>query len=89
MLVLLRGTGDEVILTVEGQPDIRLRILRIEDGCVRLGISADPSVSIIRAELMTNDPKALRRHPYATPTVPPQQRPQRNRQRDWRSEKRD
>lgn len=99
MLVLLRGQGDEIILTIEGMRDIHVRVLRVDGDCVRIGIDADPQVSIIRAELLNNDAHALRRHPYApSPTLPEpngerqaanEDRRAPRRTERWRSEKRD
>lgn len=47
MLVLTRQTEEEIIIG----GDIRIKVVAISGGQVRLGIEAPPSVSITRSEL--------------------------------------
>ena len=51
MLVLSRKTGEELV--IDG--DIRVRVLRIAGGKVRLGIEAPTHCRIVRAELEQRD----------------------------------
>ena len=51
MLVLSRKTGEELV--IDG--DIRVRVLRITGGKVRLGIEAPTHCRIVRAELEQRD----------------------------------
>ncbi|MCI9608602.1 MAG: carbon storage regulator [Oscillibacter sp.] len=48
MLILQRRTGESVVI---GE-DIRVTVVSIEGGRVRLAISAPPEVSILRSELL-------------------------------------
>ena len=47
MLILQRRTGESVVI---GE-DVRISVVSIEGGRVRLAISAPPEVSILRSEL--------------------------------------
>lgn len=49
MPVLTRRIGEQVQLG----DDIRLTVVRISDGSVRIGIEAPPTVSVMRQELLT------------------------------------
>jgi carbon storage regulator len=49
MLVLTRKVGEELV--VDG--DIRVTVLSVKRGQVRIGINAPPKVKVIRAELAT------------------------------------
>lgn len=48
MLILQRRTGESVVIGEE----IRVSVVSIEGGRVRLAISAPPEVSILRSELL-------------------------------------
>ena len=48
MLILQRRTGETVVI---GE-DVRVTVVSIEGGRVRLAISAPPEVSILRSELL-------------------------------------
>ena len=48
MLILQRRTGESVVI---GE-DVRISVVSIEGGRVRLAISAPPEVSILRSELL-------------------------------------
>lgn len=52
MLVLSRKSDEKIILQVEGLKDIELTVVRIDHNKVRLGIDADPNVTILREELI-------------------------------------
>jgi len=54
MLVLSRKPDEKIVLQVEGQKDIELTVVRIDHNKVRLGIQADPKVTILRSELVAN-----------------------------------
>jgi carbon storage regulator len=47
MLVLARRKGEEIIIN----GDIRIRVVRIQGECVRLGIEAPPYVPVDRLEV--------------------------------------
>lgn len=47
MLVLTRKEGDEIII----DKDIRIRVLRIRGGQIRVGIDAPRDVRIVRSEI--------------------------------------
>jgi carbon storage regulator len=51
MLVLTRRTGEEVVI---GE-DIRVTVLAVRGGRIRLGIAAPPGVLIRRAEVVAPD----------------------------------
>lgn len=51
MLVLSRKESEELIISDE----IRIRVLRIQGGTIRLGIEAPQEVSIRRAELVRRE----------------------------------
>ena len=48
MLILQRNTGESLVI---GE-DVRVSVVSIEGGRVRLAISAPPEVSILRSELL-------------------------------------
>jgi carbon storage regulator CsrA len=52
MLVLSRKVGEEIVIG----DNIRLMVLSIDRGVVRLGISAPRDVAIVRSELLEYDP---------------------------------
>lgn len=56
MLVLTRKADEELV--IDGQ--IRVRVLSIDGGRVRLGISAPKSVPVTRTELMPKMSQAMR-----------------------------
>ncbi len=47
MLVLARRVGEEIVI----DNDIRITVISIRGGCVRLGISAPPSIAVDRQEV--------------------------------------
>ena len=51
MLVLSRKESEELVISDE----IRIRVLRIQGGTIRLGIEAPKDISIRRAELVRGD----------------------------------
>jgi carbon storage regulator len=59
MLVLTRKADQELV--IDGQ--IRVRVLSIDGGRVRLGIVAPRSVPVTRTELMSQTPSAARSTP--------------------------
>lgn len=61
MLVLQRKVGETVICQYHGQR-IEIMVTRAENGKVRLGIRADPDVSITRGELLDAEEDAMRSH---------------------------
>ena len=48
MLVLSRKLGEQIQLG----DDVRITVVRIADGSVRIGIEAPPEMSIVRQELL-------------------------------------
>ncbi len=53
MLVLSRKLNEKIVIRVEGHPDpIELTVVRIDKKDVRIGITADPTVTILRSELV-------------------------------------
>ena len=60
MLVLSRKKDEAIVLKQEGQPDIRITVVRIDNrNKVRLGIEAETDVTVLREELQTGlDTKA-------------------------------
>jgi len=54
MLVLSRKESEELVISGE----IRIRVLRIQGGTIRLGIEAPKEVSIRRAELVRSEEPA-------------------------------
>ncbi len=56
MLVLTRRVGEEIVI---GE-DIRIQVVEIQRGRVRLGISAPGDVHILRAELFAADEEKRR-----------------------------
>jgi carbon storage regulator len=66
MLVLTRRIGEEIIIA----DNIRVTVLAIRGGQIKLGLSAPPSVHVVRAELVAADAGTkpsprLRPHPRA------------------------
>lgn len=53
MLVLTRRIGEEIVIA----DDIRVRVVRVKGERVRLGITAAPSVPVIRQELLARAPR--------------------------------
>jgi carbon storage regulator CsrA len=54
MLVLSRKKDESILLKREGLPDIRVTLVRIDNrNKVRIGIEADPDVTVLREELQT------------------------------------
>lgn len=63
MLVLSRKESEELVISDE----IRIRVLRIQGGTIRLGIEAPKDVSIRRAELVRDGTSAPRTAESASP----------------------
>jgi len=61
MLVLTRKSDQELL--IDG--NIRIRVLSIDRGRVRLGISAAKSIPVTRTELLTKTPQTERTMPAA------------------------
>ena len=60
MLVLSRKPDEKILLQVKGlEQDIELTVVRIDNNKVRLGISANDEVTILRSEL--TQPKLLQK----------------------------
>lgn len=56
MLVLSRKKDQTIVLKMEGQPDIKITVVRIENlNKVRIGIQADKEVTVLRSELEPKD----------------------------------
>ena len=73
MLVLTRKSDEELLI----HGNIRVRVLSIEQGRVRLGISAPRSVPVARAELLSREQlpaTSPRSKPVATVSEPQQER---------------
>jgi carbon storage regulator CsrA len=52
MLVLSRKKDECIVLKRNGQPDIKITIVRIDNrNKVRVGIEADQNVTVLRSEL--------------------------------------
>jgi carbon storage regulator len=51
MLVLTRRIGEEIVIN----DNIRLTVLAVRGGQIRLGLSAPPSVHVVRSELIERD----------------------------------
>jgi carbon storage regulator len=51
MLVLTRRIGEEIMIG----PDIRVQVVEVQRGRVRLGISAPSEVHVLRSELFAAD----------------------------------
>lgn len=58
MLCLSRRIGEEIVLTLPDGSLVYVRVLDIGSRNVRLGIEAEPSVLIVRGELMKREGKA-------------------------------
>jgi carbon storage regulator len=56
MLVLTRRIGEEIVIG----DNIRVQVVEVQRGRVRLGISAPDRVHILRAELVTADEEERR-----------------------------
>ena len=65
MLVLCRRIGEELV--IDG--DIRIKVIDIRPGRVRLGVTAPPYVSIYRNELCDDRKGQLSENPVATPAI--------------------
>lgn len=57
MLVLSRKRDEKIILEVNGQEQIELTVVRIDNNKVRLGIQASENTTILRSELLDRNPK--------------------------------
>lgn len=56
-LVLSRKIGGQIVMTAPGGIPITLTVLASRCGVVRLGISADKSVTVLRSELLRKEDK--------------------------------
>lgn len=54
MLLLSRKPGESIDLTL-GTKQIKVTILAIHGGQIRLGFTGDPSIKILRSELTVRD----------------------------------
>jgi carbon storage regulator len=61
MLVLTRRVGEEIVVG----DGIRVTVVAIKRGNVRLGITAPPSVTVLRQELITRQAEAAALAAYA------------------------
>lgn len=62
MLVLSRKKGEKIRLTIGGE-EVWVTLVRINGNQARIGIDADPSVKILRGELIEVDPHETQRTP--------------------------
>ena len=62
MLVLTRRLGEEIVIA----EDIRVTVVSVKGERVRLGITAAPSVPIIRQELLGQPPRHRKQQPGET-----------------------
>lgn len=59
MLVLSRKKDETIIIKKDGQPDIKITIVRIDNrNKVRVGIEADKAFTVLRSELEPRNVKA-------------------------------
>jgi carbon storage regulator len=56
MLVLTRRVGEEIVIA----GDIRVTVVAVNGQRVRLGITAPPSVAVVRLELLAEDSERAR-----------------------------
>lgn len=57
MLVLSRKKDESILLQIDGQPDIKITVVRVDNlNKVRLGIEADKEVTVLRSELLEKQP---------------------------------
>jgi carbon storage regulator len=56
MLVLTRRVGQEILIA----GNIRLTVVMVKGQTVRLGITAPPSISVVREELLAGRPEVAR-----------------------------
>ena len=54
MLVLSRKKNECILIKKEGQPDIKVTIVRIDSKTVRVGIEADQNTTVLRSELLNH-----------------------------------
>ena len=54
MLVLTRESGDVVVIMVEGEEHIYVKIVGVRGGKVRLGFQAPRHINIVREEIIGN-----------------------------------
>jgi carbon storage regulator CsrA len=55
MLVLSRKKDETILLKRDGQKDIKITVVRIDNkNKVRLGIEADNDITVLRSELIEN-----------------------------------
>ena len=57
MLVLSRKRDEKILIRVDGQEEIELTVVRIDNNKVRLGIQASENTTILRSELLNRSPK--------------------------------
>jgi carbon storage regulator len=63
MLVLTRRVGEEIVVG----DGIRVTVVAIKRGTIRLGITAPPSVTVLRQELLTRQAEGAALSAYAEP----------------------
>jgi carbon storage regulator CsrA len=51
MFVVIRYPDEQFFIDPPGLPRITVKVLRVRDGAVRIGVDADRSIKIIREEL--------------------------------------
>lgn len=56
MLVLSRHSQEEIVIETPSGEKIRVRVVRIDRGIIRLGFIADRAVKVYRAELEGGEP---------------------------------
>jgi len=55
MLILTRRPNESLVITTADGQEIEVIVLSVKGNQVRLGISADESIEILRAELLDSD----------------------------------
>jgi len=57
MLVLSRKKDESILLQIDGLPDIKITVVRVDNlNKVRLGIEAEKEVTVLRSELLEKQP---------------------------------
>lgn len=66
MLVLSRKVGERILLGDK----IRITVVRVSGGGVRLGIEAPSDIAVVREEVMTSEPLEMASGSSKTPRKP-------------------
>jgi carbon storage regulator len=66
MLVLSRKPGERIVLA----GSIVVTVLKVERGCVRLGVDAPPEVRVLRQELQGRQPRPPAPQPESVAATP-------------------